>query len=261
VTGIENRPFSMRFCCELPVPFVAAREPRRARAGRSASVRRSVLRTDFPAMLATVARRTTRCVRCALSAQTGATSQMTKRAARAATATALLGASQARCGLPAHALATKGLGTATVEHPNASCCGRRCPVGAISGVAVHSSLGPGAQVRASLTDSRPKCLEPPRSTAARVAAPRGGCFGLGRPGAETERRERSERSEFGRAGPRLVGAAKWAQSADRPSMSPRRTAPAAAARCKERDVQRSTRSTPVIPKGTHTTARREDVSP
>jgi hypothetical protein len=233
LTGIENRPFSMRFCCELPVPFVAAREPRRARAGRSTSVRRSVLRTDSPAMLAAVARRTTRCVRCALSAQTSATSQMTKRAARAATATALLGASQARCGLPAHALATKGLGTATVEHPNDSCCGRRCPVGAISGMAVHSSLGPGAQVRASLTDSRPLF----------------------------ERRERSERSEFGRAGPRLVGAAESAQSADRPSMSPHRTAPAAAARCKERDVQRSTRSTPVIPKGTHTTARREDVSP
>ena len=46
-----------------------------------------------------------------------------------------------------------------------------------------------------------------------------------------ERGERSERSEFGRAGPRLVDAAKSAHRADRTSMSPRRAAPAAAARC------------------------------
>ena len=52
-----------------------------------------------------------------------------------------------------------------------------------------------------------------------------------------ERSERSERSEFGRAGSRLVGAAESAQSADRPSMSPRRAAPAAAARCNDRNLK------------------------
>jgi hypothetical protein len=52
------------------------------RAGRSARRRRSVLRTDSPAMLALMARRRTCCVRCANSAHTAATSQ--KYAARCA---------------------------------------------------------------------------------------------------------------------------------------------------------------------------------
>ncbi|MDP3926143.1 MAG: hypothetical protein Q8Q84_22665, partial [Hydrogenophaga sp.] len=60
--------------------------------------------------------------------------------------------------------------------------------GRCSGLAVSARLGPGAQVRASLSDSRPL----------------------------SERRERSERSEIGRAGPRRAGTAQLAQSADHP---------------------------------------------
>src|SRR3990167_9446104 len=108
------------WCFEPLASFAAPRGPRRAWAGRSASVRRSARCADFPAMLAAVARRTTRCVRCALSAQTIATNQMTKRAARAATATALLGASQGAL-RPAHArLGQQDVGSPTVEYPIAS---------------------------------------------------------------------------------------------------------------------------------------------
>ncbi len=207
--------------------FMAPRVPRRARAGRSASVRRSARCADFPAMLAAVARRTTRCVRCALSAQTSATSQTTKRAARAATATALLGASRGAL-RPAHAgLGQQDVGSLPVESHFISCCGRRCPVGAISGAAVTASLGPGAPVRASFL-TRGHCLS-----------------------GESV----SERSEFGRAGPRLVGAAESAHRADRPGMSPRRTAPAAAARCNERHRSFSDRAS------RQTMKRRERAAP
>ena len=156
--------------------------------------------TDFPAMLAAVARRTTRCVRCALSAQTSATSQTTKRAARAATATALLGASHGAL-RPAHArLGNKGVGAPPVDSHFISCCGRRCPVGAISGAAVTASLGPGAPVRASFL-TRGHCLSgESAANAASLAAPAPGWWA-----------QRSRRF-----------------SADRPSMSPRRAAPAAA---------------------------------
>jgi hypothetical protein len=80
---------------------------RRVRAGRrSASARRSPLRSDCPAMLVPAARRTTHFAHCVRCVQTGAPSQSTKRAARAATSPALLGASQARCdGPPAPAFA------------------------------------------------------------------------------------------------------------------------------------------------------------
>ena len=180
--------------------FVAPRVPRRARAGRSASVRRSARCADFPAMLAAVARRTTRCVRCALSAQTSATSQTTKRAARAATATVLLGASRG-APRPAHArLGRRGVGALPVEYPDASLLRQVLSGGGDFWGGCDRQPGAGRASARIVSDSRPLF----------------------------ERRERSERSEFGRAGPRLVGTAKSAQGADRPSMSPHRTVPAAA---------------------------------
>jgi hypothetical protein len=223
----------MLFCCELSVFFVAPREPRRARAGRSASVRRSALRTDFPAMLATVARRTTRCVRCALSAQTSATSQLTKRAARAATATALLGAPQARSDLPAHALAEMTLARHRWRANTPSCCGRRCPVGAMFRGGCVCPSGAGRANARFVSDLRPLF----------------------------ERRERQRTQRVWPHRPQTGGHSGVGATRRPPWMSPRRAAPAAAARCKERDVQRSTRSTPVIPKGAHTTARREEAFP
>ena len=96
------------------VPVQRSARQRRGRAGRrSASARRSPLRSDSPAMLVPVARRTTHFAHCVRCVRTSAPSQSTKRAARAATSPALLGASQARRdGLPApafvEALAVRG---------------------------------------------------------------------------------------------------------------------------------------------------------
>jgi len=114
---------------------------RRVRAGRSASLRRSVLRTDSPAMLGLVACRRTHYVRCAYCVQTAATSQLTKRAARAATSPALLGASEALRVLPTRTFADTVLAFdrhATVGDLR----GRRYPAGAIS--AATRSAGPGS---------------------------------------------------------------------------------------------------------------------
>ena len=126
------------------------------RAGRSASLKRSVLRTGSPAMLGRVARRRTHCVRCALYVQTAATSQMTKRAGRAATRPVLLGASEARCSLHAHAFA----GTFLVFGPHANQSARRgsrYPAGAIS-VATRSTA-PGLARKCALRQpSRRSCL-------------------------------------------------------------------------------------------------------
>jgi len=66
---------------------------------------RSPLRGDSPVVLGLAARRITHCAICDRSVQTDAASQFTKRAARATASPALLGASQARCSLPAHAFA------------------------------------------------------------------------------------------------------------------------------------------------------------
>jgi len=116
-------------------------EQRRVRAGRGASLRRSALRVDCPAVLGLVARRSTHCVRCALSAQTNATSQLWKRAARAATSPVLLDDSQARRNLPARAFAD----TLEVFGSNTNARGLRgkgCPPGAIW--VATSSAGPGS---------------------------------------------------------------------------------------------------------------------
>ena len=206
LTGIENPPFSMCFCCELPAHFVAPREPRRAHSGRSASVRRSALRTDFPAMLAAVARRTTRCVRCALSAQTSATSQMTKRAARAATATALLGASHGALWPARTHLGRSDVGAPSMEYPSISCCGRLCLVGAMFRGGCVRPSGVGRASARFVSDLRPLFERKERQRTQRVwphRPPTGGHSG--------------------------VGAARRP-----PRMSPRRAAPAPATRCSER---------------------------
>ncbi len=77
----------------------------RMRAGVGASLERSSLRADCPAMLGLAARRLTRYVRFALCARTEAASRTTKRAARAAASPVLLGAPEARRPLPAYGFA------------------------------------------------------------------------------------------------------------------------------------------------------------
>ena len=117
------------------------REQTRVRAGRGASLRRSPLRVDCPAVLGLAARRSTHCVRCALSVQTNATSQWWKRAARAATSPVLLGASEAHRNLPARAFAA----SVAVFETNTNTRGLRgkgCPLGAIW--VATSSAGPGS---------------------------------------------------------------------------------------------------------------------
>ena len=79
----------------------------RVRTGRCASLERSALRTDCPAILGLVARRRTRFVHFVRCAQTVATSQSTIRAARAATSPAILGAPEALRSLSGRAFAVK----------------------------------------------------------------------------------------------------------------------------------------------------------
>jgi hypothetical protein len=117
------------------------REQRHVRAGRGASLRRSPLRCDCPAVRGLVARRSTHCVRCALCAQTNATSQLWKRAARAATSPVLLGASQARRNLPARAFAASAVVFATSTR-DGGLRGKGSPLGAIW--VATSSAGPGS---------------------------------------------------------------------------------------------------------------------
>jgi len=169
-------------------------------------VRRSALCADFPAMLAAVARHTTRCVRFALFAQTSATSQSTKRAARVATATVLLGASHGAL-RPEHTrLGRSGVGTQLVEHPIAPRCGRRCPVGAMfRGGCVHPS-GAGRASARFVSDSRPL----------------------------SERRERQRTQRVWPRRPQTGGHSRVGATRRPPRISPRRTAPAAATRCSER---------------------------
>ena len=80
---------------------------RRVRTGRYASLERSALRTDCPAILGLVARRRTRFAHFVRCAQTVATSQSTIRAARAATSPAILGAPEALRSLSGRAFAVK----------------------------------------------------------------------------------------------------------------------------------------------------------
>jgi len=146
------------------------REQRRVRAGRGASLRRSPLRVDCPAVLGLVARRSTHCVRYALCAQTNATSQLLMRAARAATSPVLLGASQARRNLPARAFAD----TAAVFAANTTTRGLRgkgCPLGAIW--VATSSAGPGsARASAPQRLTRRGCLNAANEVSAVSSAAR-----------------------------------------------------------------------------------------
>ncbi len=77
----------------------------RVRTGRYASLERSALRADCPAILGLVARRRTRFAHFVRCAQTTATSQSTMRAARAATSPAILGAPEALRDLSGRAFA------------------------------------------------------------------------------------------------------------------------------------------------------------
>ena len=134
----------------------ARREQRHVRAGRGASLRRSPLRCDCPAVLGLVARRSTHCVRCALFAQTNATSQLWKRAARAATSPVLLGASEARRNLPARAFAASAVVFATNTR-DGGLRGRCCLARAIS--VATSSAGPGSARASALCElTRRSCL-------------------------------------------------------------------------------------------------------
>jgi hypothetical protein len=143
-------------CCAcLCVPCSA--QQRRVRTVRGASLRRSPLRADFPAVLGLVARRRTRFVHSVHCARTAAPSQLLMRAARAATSPVLLGASQARRGLPALAFVER----LVVRNRNAtlggSGRGRRYPVGAISGAT--SSAGSGSARASALRQlTRRGCL-------------------------------------------------------------------------------------------------------
>ena len=114
-----------------------AERQRRVRAGRGASLERSALCADSPAVLGLAACRITRYVRFALCAQTDAASQRWMRAARAAASPALLGAPEARRDLPGRAFAAAPVALRT-RAPTALQRGRRCPVGAIS-VATRSA--------------------------------------------------------------------------------------------------------------------------
>ena len=127
-----------------------------ARAARSASLKRPVLRTSSPAMLGRVARRRTHFAHCVRSVQTAATSQMTKRAARAATRPVLLGASEARCGLRAHAFA-EALLVFGLHTNQAARRGSRYPAGAIS-VATRSTAPASARKCALRQLTRRSCL-------------------------------------------------------------------------------------------------------
>jgi hypothetical protein len=89
---------------------------RRVRAGRSASLERSARSADSPAMLGLAACRITRYVRFAHCALTDAASQRWKRAARAAASPPLLGAPEARCGLPERAFAAAPVVFAARDH-------------------------------------------------------------------------------------------------------------------------------------------------
>jgi hypothetical protein len=147
------------------------REQRHMRAGRGASLRRSALRTDCPAVLGLVARRSTRCVRCALSAQTNATSQSLMRAARAATSPVLLGASEAHRNLPARTFADTAEVFAANTKPR-GLRGRCCPAGAIWGATSSAGSGSARAQRALRDLTRRGCSNEANAVSAVSSAAR-----------------------------------------------------------------------------------------
>jgi len=80
---LDDRTSQSRWRVAFAVHLIGRAPQSRGRVAGSASLRRSTLRVDCPALLAARSRRGTRFVRCAHCAQTAATSQMTKRALRA----------------------------------------------------------------------------------------------------------------------------------------------------------------------------------
>ena len=142
---------------------------RRARAGVGASLRRSAGTPTALRCAVLWPRRGTRYVRFAHCVRTAATSQLTKRAARAATSPALLGAPEARYGLPTRAFAESP--PAPFARTNLGTSRWVASGGGDLGGDEQRRAGVGARQRASSTDSSPLF----------------------------ERSERSERREFGDA--------------------------------------------------------------
>jgi hypothetical protein len=158
------------------------RGQRRVRAGRGASLRRSALRTDCPAVLGLVARRRTHCAHFVRCVQTTATSQSWRRAARAATSPGLagravrstavrkaqtvprtvcvpahlLGASEARPDLPARAFADTAERFAA-NNTVGGLRGKGCPLGAIW-VATSSAVPGSARASVPCGLTRRSCL-------------------------------------------------------------------------------------------------------
>ena len=144
----------------------------RVRSGRSASLKRSALCADSPALLGLAARRITRFVRFALSARTDAASQLTKRAVRAAASPVLLGASEAHCSLSARGFAEAVLACSRwhastpasrqVVSGGGDLCGgeeHRAGVGARSALRPHacrSCLSAGSEANAASSSARPR---------------------------------------------------------------------------------------------------------
>jgi len=155
-----------------PFAGLLASEQRRVWAGRSTYSRRSAPRRDRPALVGLVARRRTRF---ALRARTDATSQMTKRARpRAAANPAMLGASHARCALPARAFAGTA-GRVRLECQSLWRRSKRCQAGMNEGVA--RSAGSGSARAGALREMTSRVRASAKSAvnaASRAAQPRSG---------------------------------------------------------------------------------------
>ena len=118
-------PVTVRACALAPHGVRAWSRQRRVRPGRSASLVRSVLRPTALRCSVLRPRRGTRCVRCALYAQTAATRVLTSRAAREAASPALLGAPEgappaAPTRLCSQASGVLAVGARTTEHQRPS---------------------------------------------------------------------------------------------------------------------------------------------
>jgi hypothetical protein len=145
--------------CELDcwAGQASARQSHVREAGCGARRRRSMLRTDCPAMLGLPARGQTRFVRFAHCTQTAATSQLTKRALRAAESPALLGASHARPSQPPERASAQPEVVSRRKRTARWLRGGRYPAGAIS-VAVRSAGSRSARASALRHLTRRVCL-------------------------------------------------------------------------------------------------------
>jgi hypothetical protein len=112
----------------------------RSRAGPSARMRRPPLRSGFPALLGFVAVAELAALTSFVTLKHAATRMFTKRAARAATNPAMLGAADARWGLPGCGFVDRFADCAEALHPGCL-SGRRYPLWAHCGAASSGLLG------------------------------------------------------------------------------------------------------------------------